>query len=386
MAKPIERSVLTAKLYTALRHNRVTALLGPRQCGKTTLALNLTKTMDAEYFDLEDPISSVRLAQPMSALAPLQGLIIIDEIQRQPELFPVLRVLADRQRHSSRFLLLGSASPELLRHSSESLAGRITFVDIAGFNLTEVGANTQRKLWLRGGFPRSFLASSEQKSYSWREDFIRTFLERDIAQLGIQIPSMALRRLWMMLAHYHGQIWHASEIGRSLGEAHTTVKRHLDILSGAFMVRQLQPWFENISKRQVRSPKIYLRDTGILHALLGFKTFAALESHPKLGASWEGFVIEQIILAAGERNAYYWATQSGAELDLLLFLDGKRYGVEAKYNDAPRLSKSMTSAMETLGLKKLFVAYPGSQRYALAKNIEALSIEELLKEIMRLSK
>lgn len=380
MAAYLNRLALLAHVRAALRAGPIVALLGPRQCGKTTLARKVAAD-GAEYFDLEDPVALARLAEPMTALSSLRGLVIIDEVQRLPSLFPVLRVLADRPRIPARFLLLGSASPELVRHSSETLAGRIAFVDMAGFSLRETGAAVQRKLWLRGGFPRSFLARSEADSFAWREDFIRTFLERDIAQLGIHVPPAVLRRLWMMLAHYHGQTWNASEIARSLGEAHTTVKRHLDILTGAFMTRQLPPWFENVSKRQIRSPKVYIRDTGLLHALLGLRTFAALEGHPKLGASWEGFVLEQAILAAGERNAYYWATQGGAELDLLLQLQGRRYGVEIKYSDAPSLTKSMTIASKDLRLTRLYVVYPGSHRYALDKNIEALSLNALLTQI-----
>ncbi|MHB8473747.1 MAG: ATP-binding protein [Gammaproteobacteria bacterium] len=377
----IERPELLARLRSALRVNPVVAMLGPRQCGKTTLALVLANDKRAHYFDLEDPIATARLAEPMTALEPLRGLIIIDEVQRLPGLFAPLRVLADRPRTPARFLLLGSASPDLVRHSSETLAGRIAFVDMAGFNLGETGVDAQRKLWLRGGFPRSFLARNEDTSFAWRENFVRTFLERDIARFGIQVAPAALRRLWMMLAHYHGQIWNASEIARSLGEAHTTVKRHLDILTGAFMIRQLQPWFENIGKRQIRSPKVYICDSGLLHTLLGLRTFTTLESHPKLGASWEGFVIEQVILAANARNAYYWATQGGAELDLMLDIRGQRCGVEVKYSDAPRLSKSMITAMHDLRLHRLYVVYPGQQRYPLRSDIEALPLSALLAEI-----
>lgn len=381
MSTYLDRPALLGRVRSALRASPVVALLGPRQCGKTTLARRVVAGASTEYFDLEDPVAVARLAEPMTALAPLRGLVIVDEVQRLPALFPILRVLADRPRTPARFLLLGSASPELVRHSSETLAGRIAFVDMAGFSLRETGASAQRKLWLRGGFPRSFLARGEADSLAWRESFIRTFLERDIAQLGIQVAPAVLRRLWMMLAHYHGQTWNASEIARSLGEAHTTVKRHLDILTGAFMTRQVQPWFENVGKRQVRSPKVYLRDTGILHALLGLRTFAALEGHPKLGASWEGFVLDQTILVAGERNAYHWATQGGAELDLLLNIQGRRYGVEVKYSDAPSLTKSMAVAMSDLRLHRLYVVYPGSERYSLGRNVEALSLDALLTEL-----
>lgn len=386
MAAYLDRPELLVRVRSALRASPIVALLGPRQCGKTTLARKLAAGTGAEYFDLEDPVALARLAEPMTSLSSLRGLVIVDEVQRLPSLFPVLRVLADRPRTPARFLLLGSASPELVRHSSETLAGRVAFVDMAGFGLRETGTPVQRKLWLRGGFPRSFLARSETESFAWREDFIRTFLERDIAQLGIQVPPAVLRRLWMMLAHYHGQTWNASEIARSLGEAHTTVKRHLDILTGAFMTRQLPPWFENIGKRQIRSPKVYIRDTGLLHALLGLRTFAALEGHPKLGASWEGFVIEQAVLAAGERNAYYWATQGGAELDLLLHIQGRRFGVEIKYSDAPSLTKSMKIVFDDLRLSRLFVVYPGSKCYALDENIDVLPLEALLTQVETIMK
>ena len=383
MAKLVRDDLLTG-VGAALRQTAIVALLRPRQCGKTTLARTVVGQSAAEYFDLEDPVSAARLAEPMTALAPLRGLVVIDEVQRQPSLFPVLRVLADRPRVPARFLVLGSASPDIARHSSETLAGRASFVEMGGFNLLEVKGESARRLWLRGGFPRSYLARNDSESLTWRDNFIRTFLERDIAQLGVQIPAVALRRLWMMIAHYHGQIWNASEVGRSLGESHITVKHHLDVLSGTYMVRQLQPWFANIGKRQVRSPKVFIRDSGILHALLGLSTFAALEGHPKLGASWEGFAIEQLVLAAGERNAYHWATQAGAELDLLLTIDGKHYGVEVKYADAPTITKSMRIGIDDLALRKLFVVYPGAKRYALDPKIDVLSVEDALMEIKRL--
>jgi hypothetical protein len=282
--------------------------------------------------------------------------------------------------------LLGSASPDLLRASSESLAGRVAFIDMSGFTIAEVGERQVRRLWLRGGFPRSFLARTEAASISWREDFVRTFLERDVPMLGITVSARSLRRLWVMLAHYHGQVWNACEIGRSLGEAHTTVRRHADILTGALVIRQLQPWFANVGKREVKSPKLYVRDTGLLHTLLGIVGFDSLESSPRLGASWEGFVLEQVLAVTGDRNAYYWGTQSGAELDLLLTLGGRRYGVEVKYGDAPRLTRSMRIAMADLGLRRLFVVYPGGERYPLAKGIEALSLPQVLTELARAGK
>jgi predicted AAA+ superfamily ATPase len=308
---------------------------------------------------------------------------VIDEVQRQPDLFPVLRVLADRRPIRARFLVLGSASPELLSQSSESLSGRIAFVETGGFDLSEVGQAALRRLWWRGGFPRANLAKTDAESRTWQENFIRTFLERDIREFGVQTPATVLRRMWMMLAHYHGQIWNASEIARSLGESHPTVKRHLDVLTGAFVVRQLQPWHENLGKRQVKSPKIYLRDSGLVHALLGVPSARALEGHPKLGASWEGFVVEEILRAVGERNAYFWATQSGAELDLLLMLRGKRYGVEIKYGDAPSSTKSMRIALEDLTLEKLFVIYPGEQAYQLDEKIEVIPLSQMRSRLLR---
>jgi predicted AAA+ superfamily ATPase len=317
----------------------------------------------------------------MTALGQLRGLIIIDEVQRAPALFPVLRVLADRSPQPARFLLLGSASPELIRVSSESLAGRVAFVDMGGFGLGEVGAPAMRRLWLRGGFPRSFLARSDAASAAWRRDFIRTFLERDLRTFGIEISARALRRLWTMLAHYHGQVWNASEIGRSLGEAHTTIRRHADVLVGALVVRELQPWFENVGKREIKSPKLYIRDPGILHSLLSAESLDALESHPKLGASWEGFVIEQVLNVAGTRDAYYWGTQSGAELDLLLTVNGKRVGIEVKYADAPRMTRSMRIALDDLQLSHLYVVHPGSARYDVGNRAEAIGLADLLSEI-----
>jgi predicted AAA+ superfamily ATPase len=375
------RRDLATRVQAGLRTNPVVTLLGPRQCGKTTLARQFTREGAAHYFDLEDPVAEAQLAEPMTVLAPLRGLVVIDEVQRLPTLLPVLRVLADRPRRPARFLLLGSASPDLMHASSESLAGRVAFVDMGGFTLGEVGERQLRRLWVRGGFPRSFLARTEAASVSWREAFVRTFLERDVRALGITVSARSLRRLWVMLAHYHGQVWNASEIGRSLGEAHTTVRRHADMLTGALVVRQLQPWFANVGKREVKSPKLYVRDTGLLHTLLGIPGFDALESNPRLGASWEGFVVEQVLAVTGDRHAYYWGTQSGAELDLLLSVGGKRYGVEVKYADAPRLTRSMQIAMSDLRLSQLFVVYPGAERYALAKGIEALSLAQVLREL-----
>jgi hypothetical protein len=355
----------------------VVLLLGPRQCGKTTLARQFSEGRKTEYFDLENPADYQRLAQPMTALKPLRGLVVLDEAQLRPEVFAVLRVLADRRPAPARFLLLGSASPDLVRGVSETLAGRIALIPMSGFALSEVGAEAWRKLWLRGGFPRSFLARTGAESARWRLDFIQTFLERDLRRFGIQVVPVALRRFWSMVAHYHGQVWNASEIGRSLGEAHTTVKRHLDILTGALVVRQLQPWFENLGKRQVKAPKVYLRDSGLLHSLLGLETFATLESHPKLGASWEGFAMEEVLRVAGDRDAYFWATQSGAELDLLLFAGGKRLGFEFKYADAPSFTRSMRIAREDLSLDRLYVLHPGEKSYPLDDGGEVLALHDM---------
>ncbi len=369
------------KLEHAVRKNLklfpVTAIIGPRQAGKTTLAHLIAGSRPAEYFDLEDPRSAQRLRSPMTTLERLAGLLIIDEVQLRPDLFPLLRVLADRRPNPARFLILGSASPDLIRTGSDSLAGRIAFVDIGGFDLREVRAANLDRLWLRGGFPLSFLAPDDAASLNWRDNFVRTFLERDLRLYGIETAPAALRRFWSMLAHCHGQVWNGSEIGRSLSVAHTTVRRYLDILTGAFMVRQLQPYWENLGKRQVKSPKVFVRDSGILHALLMIDTHAALEAHPKLGASWEGFALEQVLRHIGDRDAYFWATQSGAELDLLYFRGGRRYGVEFKHADAPGLTRSMSIAQSDLKLEHLYILYPGPASYALSDSVSVLPLAEL---------
>jgi predicted AAA+ superfamily ATPase len=379
----IRRPDAVARVQRALAANPIVVLFGPRQCGKSTLARALAAGVRSEYFDLEHPADARRLAEPMTALEPLRGLVVVDEVQHLPALFPILRVLADRKPIRARFLLLGSASPDLLQRSSESLAGRVSFVELGGFDLQEVGATALRRLWLRGGFPRSFLARSERESLEWRENFMRTFLERDIRQFGVQVPPAMLRRLWTMVAHCHGQIWNSSEIGGSLGEAHTTVKRHLDLLTGALATRQLQPWFANVGKRQVKSPKVFVRDSGLLHSLLGISSLSGLESHPKLGASFEGFVIEQVASLVGERNLYFWATQGGAELDLLITWRSKHYGIEIKYGDAPRVTRSMESALNDLALKRLWVVYPGQRSFKLRERIEAVAVLELRDTLVR---
>ena len=373
----IERPRLTRVVSDRLDSNAVVTLLGPRQCGKTTLARTFPEEMVTAYFDLEDPADLNRLANPMLALEHLRGLIIIDEVQRQPDVFPILRVLADRTDYQANFLLLGSASPHLVKGVSESLAGRVSFVEMSGFILEETGYDTFRNLWLRGFFPRSFLSSNEEESFRWRVDFTKTFLERDIPQLGISIPSSTLRRFWSMVAHSHGQIWNASEFARSLGSSEASARRYLDLLSGTYMVRQLQPWFENISKRQVKSPKVYIRDSGILHTLLGIQSETVLMGHPKLGASWEGFALEQVLQLLQPLESYFWATHGGAELDLFMQTKGERVGFEFKFADAPKMTKSMRVAMEDLRLDKLWIVYPGRKSYPLHANVEVLSVLEL---------
>lgn len=370
----IERPALLDAVRAALKRGRVVALLGPRQCGKTTLARRILPPDSPNYFDLENPAHLQRLDQPMAALDPLRGLVVIDEIQRRPDLFPVLRVLADRTPLPAKFLILGSASPGLLRQSSESLAGRIARVMMGGFSLAEVGLKRHAQHWLRGGFPQSFLAASDRSSAQWRQDFIQTFLERDIPQFAISIPAATLMRFWAMLAHYHGQIWNAAEPARSLGMTEPTMRRYLDILTDAFMVRQLAPWHANLKKRQVKSPKVIMRDTGLLHRLLGIRTEADLLNHPKCGASWEGYVIEEVIRATEPDEAYFWATHQGAEIDLLLRRGDRMFGVECKRVDAPAMTPSMRIALEDLKLERIAVVYPGAQRYRIAERVQAVPL------------
>ena len=373
----IERRDLKKRIRESLRRSRIVALVGPRQCGKTTLARAFMPLDSYNYFDLEDPSSLSRLSQPMTALEGLKGLIVIDEIQRMPDLFPVLRVLADRLPLPARFLILGSASPNLLSQASESLAGRIETISMSGFGLPELGISAHESHWLRGGFPPSYLASSEQDSLAWRKNFIQTFLEQDLRQWGIMAPSLTLLRFWTMLAHYNGQLWNVSEPARSLGISEPTVRRYLDILTGLFMVRQLQPWHANLKKRQIRSPKIYFRDTGLLHQLLGIRLKKDLFSHPKCGASWEGYVIEEVLKIANPDEQYFWRTHNGAEIDLVVVKNGRIFGVECKWIDAPRLIPSMRIAKDDLKLEKIIVVYPGKRRYEIAKNIHAIPLQQI---------
>jgi len=363
---------------TALRRSRVVALLGPRQCGKTTLAREFVAPDSLNYFDLEDPRSLARLTEPDTALRPLKKLVVIDEIQRRPDLFPLLRVLADRSPLPARFLVLGSASPDLLRQSSESLAGRIETVPLEGFRLSDLGAAFQGRHWLRGGFPLAYTPRTEADSLAWRRQFLQTFLERDLPQLGVTIPALALRRFWNMIAHYHGQVWNAAELARALSVSEPTVRRYLDLMADVFMLRQLPPWFENLGKRQVKAPKVYVRDSGLLHALLGIANQRDLEFHPKVGASWEGYAVEEVLKSFGPDEAYYWATHNGAELDLFLFKDGRRIGVECKRADAPVLTTSMRVALTDLKLDRLYVLYPGDKTYSLAKKVEVIPLAKFV--------
>ena len=412
----IQRSDAIEAINRGLANNPGVALLGPRQCGKTTLARQVAQERSqllatqkpaaqkggsqmrvaqptpsgVQFFDLENPSDATALDNPMLALQSLRGLVVLDEVQRKPELFPVLRVLMDRPENLAKFLLLGSASPYLVRGVTESLAGRVTFLDLQGFNLAEVNSINgdtssvheinQQSLWMRGGFPRSFLALDEVASFQWRRDFIRSFIEKDFATLGIGATPSSLGRLWQMTAHYHGQTLNASEIGRSLGQTYKTIQRHVELLEGAFMVRVLRPWFENTGKRTLKNPKLYVRDSGLLHALLGVADHVGLMGHPKLGASWEGFAIEQILTRLPRTDAWFWGTQGGAELDLFVQPGGKRVGFELKFADAPKMTKSLASALNDLRLDSLIVVKPSGSDYQLSPEIKVMSLKSALLE------
>ena len=358
------------------------AILGPRQVGKTTLAQQVARRYPAprHRLDLENPADLNRLLEdPLLVLHELEGLVVIDEIQRRPELFPILRVLADRRPRRARFLILGSASPALIKQSSESLAGRITYYGLGGLRLQEVGFHRLDRRWLRGGFPEAWLARTNGGATLWLESFIRTFLERDLPELGMRVAGPTMRRFWTMLAHWHGQVWNASEFGRSFGVADTTVRRYLDMLAGALVVRQLQPWHENIKKRQVKAPRIYIRDTGLLHALLGIGDLTSLNSHPKSGASWEGLLLETVIeqLGLSEERTFFWSVHSGAELDLLVSRGRHRIGVEIKRTTAPKVTRSMRTAALDLNLAEVVVIHAGAESYRLARNVRAVAARRL---------
>lgn len=381
----IKRDCELLTLEKLLRRHPVVGIVGARQVGKTTLARSVVarRRGPVSYFDLENPEDLARLADPMLALKDLKGLVVIDGIQRYPDIFPVLRVLVDRSKLPARFLVLGSASPDLLRQGAETLAGRILYHQLNGFSIDEVGVEQHKMLWLRGRFPRAYVARSHADSYEWRRGFIRTFLERDLPQLGITIRARTLHRFWTMLAHYHGQIWNASEFARSFGVADTTIRNYLDLLGSALVIRQLQPWHENIAKRQVKAPKVYLADTGVLHSLLNLRTLRDLEGHPKVGASWEGFVMEEVIRRLGARSeeCFFWATHSGAELDLLVVRGRKKLGFEIKRTSSPRSTPSMRNALTDLGLKSLDVIHAGDETFPLAKKVRAVAFSRLLDDI-----
>ena len=373
----IERKSLLSALDRALTRSRVVLLVGPRQCGKTTLARQRLDQESVNYFDLEDLARLARLEEPMTALRPLRGLVVIDEVQRRPDLFPALRVLADRDRAPARFLILGSASGALQRQTSESLAGRVERLTMGGLGLSELKPGAEERLWLRGGFPLSYLAPEEADSGAWRRNLIQTLLERDFPQWGVRVPAAALQHFWAMVAHYHGQIWNAAEPARALGVGESTTRRHLDLLTDAFMIRQLQPFHANLRKRQVKSPKVYVRDTGLLHQLLGIGTLKELLTHPKIGLSWEGFVIEQVLSSEPHDEAFFWATHQGAEIDLVLRRGDQLLGVECKRTDTPRVTRSIRIAQEDLGLTRVAVVHPGVKRYPLSEAVEAVPLGDL---------
>lgn len=363
----------------------VVLVVGARQVGKTTLAHQIGKLGDraVHFFDLESEVDVRRLADPELSLRPLRGLVVLDEIQNRPELFRALRVLADRPKKPARFLVLGSAAPELLRQSSETLAGRVAHYETPGISLAEVGRDSLDKLWLRGGFPRSLTARSHAASYRWRTEFIRTFLQRDVPQLGIAIPASTLDRFWAMLSHCHAQVWNGSELGRAFGVSHHSVRRYLEALEGTYMIRALQPWQASIKKRQVKSPKVYFRDTGILHRYLNIATLHDLERHPKIGASWEGFMIESVIdaLDLEGRECYFWATHSGAEIDLVVQRGSELRGIEVKRSAAPSLTKSMQTALEELGLSRIDVIHAGEHSFPLARRIHAVPATRIYEDL-----
>lgn len=393
----IERVEHRCAIERLLANNPVVALLGARQVGKTTLAKQVVRRRSGptHFFDLESSADRARLADPLLALSGLRGLVVLDEIQRMSDVFPALRVLADRSRRSARFLVLGSASPDLLRQSSETLAGRIAYHELPGFALNEVANGQLRRLWLRGGFPRAYTIRSHAQSFSWRVDFVRTFLERDVPELELGVPSRTLDRFWTMLAHYHAQTWNGSELGRAFGVSHHTVRRYLEALESTFMVRSLQPWHANLKKRQVKSPKIYVRDSGLLHRLLNVATFDELQRHPKVGASWEGFVIENLIhiLGVDGRECFFWATHAGGEIDLIVRGGGRSRsggrgrrseswrGFEIKHTSAPKVTRSMHLALAELPLASVDIIHAGDETYPLAKGIRAVAAKRLLEDV-----
>lgn len=379
-----ERPFYKNQIKTALRRNPIVGILGPRQSGKTTLAREVSSEMQVRgvpihYFDLEHPQDVLRLNEPVQALEDLTGLIVIDEVQRRPNLYPYLRVLADRPEKKAQFLILGSASGDLLKQTSESLAGRIEYIELQGFCINEVDAKDFTKLWIRGGYPKSFLAENEEDSFAWRDGLIRMFIERDVPLVWERIPSVEMWRVWQMTAHYHGQTLNYSEMSRSLGIGNKIIQQYIGVLTEMFMVRQLPPWYENVGKRMVKSPKFYIRDSGLLHTLLGLKTREEVERYPRLGALWEGFALEQVLRVKGDNwRAFFWADQSSGEMDLILNEGGDRIGYEFKFADAPDVTKSMMIAKEALGLKRILIVIPRGKRYKLRDYIEVVPLDSVL--------
>ena len=374
----VDRKQADEQLRAALASAPVVLLTGARQAGKSTLARRIVQPLPQDFYDLEDPRDLARLAEPTLALSHSPATIVIDEAQLKPELFPILRVLVDEDRRPGRFLILGSASPDLLGLSSESLAGRVSFVELGGFSLSDIGAHNMDTLWLRGGLPESFLAVSNAASNRWRSDYIATFLQRDLAALGFGMPAATMRRFWSMLAHYHGQTWNGADLARSIDVSETTVRRYVDALTDALMVRQLTPWFANVAKRQVKSPRVFIRDSGLLHSLLGIGTQLELDRHPKVGASWEGLIVEHLATRSDVRDASFWSTHNGAELDLRIEVGTEVIGVEVKRTDTPSTTKSMRASIETLELDHLYVVHGGSHRFPLADGITAVPARAVL--------
>ncbi|MCG8461311.1 MAG: ATP-binding protein [Holophagales bacterium] len=377
----IDRAGHRDALRDLLEQFPVVGLVGARQVGKTTLARDLAGRQhgSVHHFDREDPRHRARLDDPVLALEPLEGLVILDEVQLRPEIFPVLRVLVDRDPSPSRFLVLGSASPELLRQGSETLAGRIAYLELPPLSLAETGARLLEQRWLRGGFPLSLLADSDARSERWRQAFIRTYLSRDLAELGIDLPPETMRRFWSMLAHYHGDTWNGSELARAFGVSQKTVLRYLDTLCSTFMARRLAPWHENLAKRQVKAPKVYLTDSGILHSLLGLDSRLEVLGHPKAGASWEGFVLEELLQHLGTRQdeAHFWKIHAGAELDLFVHRGNRRLGFEIKLTTAPTTRRSMHTAIDALSLDELVVVHAGDDSFPMRERIRAVALRRL---------
>lgn len=383
----IERLRARLALEQALRRARVVLLTGARQVGKTTLARQFV-TDPVNQFDLENPVDLARLDAPLLALQPLRGVVVIDEVQRSPELFSVLRLLADRPGRPATFLVLGSASPSALRQASESLTGRLEYLELGGLSLAEVSHGTgdvtgdANRLWRRGGFPLSYLADTDADSAAWLRSYVLNLARRDLPEFGVGLPAATIERFLGLVAHAHGQLWNAAVPARALGIAESTARRYIDVLGDALLVRVLQPWHENMGKRLVKTPKVYYRDSGLLHQLVGVADELSLLRHPAIGASWEGWVIEEVLrLAGNDYTPYFWRTSAGAELDLLLVSGGGRIGVEVKRADAPRVTASMRAALADLRLDHLYVIYPGNQRYSLDPRVTVVPMTELASKL-----